>query len=632
MKEFLLLHVEKIALALCGALGAYLLYTSIMAEGYDKSAEAFDATTSQARNNVMRSQPTLDDLKSVDFEREAAKLKAPVDPSKYALPIPFRRPIELGMKFREQPQILRPDQVQVLANAGLIPIVEREARTKGDAKVFQALLAQPYPAEMIWYWGNEDLRETLGIVKKPDDNKEGSSGGRRPAPRDRRADARGDESPQAVRSARWVEVVAEFPHVEQLREYIGAVKESAREAGLRYALAEIQRCELTESLEFSEFKTIAWSRQFDLFESAARLDDPSKIAEMPVVPGLVMRVPERALLEREGGRGGGGAPDRFWQMSPSLEPENLRNQTAYEDWKPEELDLKIDKKTAPAPPRRTTTATPATRPSPVGARSTGGAFNNSNDVEFAWMRAWDFTVQPGRRYQYRIRAVVFNPNYKREDVVDPDYSVAELLEGPWSKPSQEIYVEPNTIWYVAEKQTIRPNQVGVTIHAWSDRMANYIPVELPQQTTGQVVGRVGARTVKFATFDPESNKPVVKEETIDGESLNTREILLDVTPGDVRANVSGGAVAIQLPGEDRRNIEWNQAIRPPRDVVVMNEYGDLIRRSELADAGDDERKRREGEYRRVLDLAQRGADGRSSNQPRDGEKGEKGGLLNPLDP
>ena len=145
------------------------------------------------------------------------------------------------------------------------------------------------------------MRETLGIVKKPDDNKEGSSGGRRPAPRDRRADARGDESPQAVRSARWVEVVAEFPHVEQIREYIGAVKESAREAGLRYALAEIQRCELTESLEFSEFKTIAWSRQFDLFESAARLDDPSKIADMPVVPGLVMRVPERALLEREGG-------------------------------------------------------------------------------------------------------------------------------------------------------------------------------------------------------------------------------------------------------------------------------------------------------------------------------------------
>ena len=32
------------------------------------------------------------------------------------------------------------------------------------------------------------------------------------------------------------------------------------------------------------------------------------------------------------------------------------------------------------------------------------------------IRAFDFTVEPDTTYRYRVRIVVFNPNYNREDV------------------------------------------------------------------------------------------------------------------------------------------------------------------------------------------------------------------------
>src|SRR5690606_29162394 len=48
-------------------------------------------------------------------------------------------------------------------------------------------------------------------------------------------------------------------------------------------------------------------------------------------------------------------------------------------------------------------------------------FNNRFQVKDAMIRFWDFTVIPGRRYQYRVRVRVFNPNYKRDDVSDPAF-------------------------------------------------------------------------------------------------------------------------------------------------------------------------------------------------------------------
>ena len=49
------------------------------------------------------------------------------------------------------------------------------------------------------------------------------------------------------------------------------------------------------------------------------------------------------------------------------------------------------------------------------------------------IRAFDFTVREDASYRYRVRIVVHNPNFGREDVNHDVNTKAEELRGPWSE-------------------------------------------------------------------------------------------------------------------------------------------------------------------------------------------------------
>ena len=66
------------------------------------------------------------------------------------------------------------------------------------------------------------------------------------------------------------------------------------------------------------------------------------------------------------------------------------------------------------------------------------------------IRALDFTVEPDTTYRYRVRIVVFNPNYKREDVT-PNAKLTntkEELHGPWSAETDMVTMPPDVMPYV----------------------------------------------------------------------------------------------------------------------------------------------------------------------------------------
>ena len=64
------------------------------------------------------------------------------------------------------------------------------------------------------------------------------------------------------------------------------------------------------------------------------------------------------------------------------------------------------------------------------------------DEKKVMIRAFDFTVAPDTSYRYRVRIVVFNPNYKREDVNPGVDTKKKLMRGPWSEPTDEVQCPP----------------------------------------------------------------------------------------------------------------------------------------------------------------------------------------------
>ena len=80
-----------------------------------------------------------------------------------------------------------------------------------------------------------------------------------------------------------------------------------------------------------------------------------------------------------------------------------------------------------------------------GACSLPGNVGNATQVplvDYKLFRCFDFSVQPGRTYRYRVRLVLNNPNYN----VGAQYLAnAALAKGatrpsPWSDPSSEVNV------------------------------------------------------------------------------------------------------------------------------------------------------------------------------------------------
>lgn len=101
--------------------------------------------------------------------------------------------------------------------------------------------------------------------------------------------------------------------------------------------------------------------------------------------------------------------------------------------------------TAPGQPSAVATG-PTTPGSPgVGPTGPGRTVAGTTpriEVKYQLFRFFDFTVEPGKQYVYRVQLVLFNPNYR----LDPQYlERPELAEQPWletqwSDPTDPVWV------------------------------------------------------------------------------------------------------------------------------------------------------------------------------------------------
>jgi len=383
---------------------------------------------------------------------------------------------------------------------------------------------------------------------------------------------------------RFVEICATFPHNQQIVEYVKALRERARDVKLQYALVDVERQELTSNFTWTEFKAIPIKEQFDYVASAIGIEVEGSRA---LIPGLAMNVPLMDVRQREYLH---QQPDKFpmyektevaqytmEEMDPvRAENERIRKEREERMRNPQ---YKRSEKKKDAESEKKFLATAKGNINlgfndPNKQKETAGKGNNRWEVKTALIRYWDFTVEPGRKYRYRLRVKVFNPNYKRTDVADPELASRVLLTGPWSPVSDEVFVDFDNHWYVAEQKrsTLRSNEMTLEVHHWYRGMGQWLVTTFPQRI-GQFVGLTDrAKPIKVAYWND-----VVHE-------WEPRELKMEnFDSGNLLVGLSSGNETYDVYGQER-------GIPVPREAVALNPFGDLVRHEEQSDKADDIRK------------------------------------------
>lgn len=110
-------------------------------------------------------------------------------------------------------------------------------------------------------------------------------------------------------------------------------------------------------------------------------------------------------------------------------------------------------------------------------------------------RYFDFTVEPGQAYRYRVKLVFDNPNYQtgvtREEVDDESVIQGEFRESAWSEPTPVVYVPEDTQMFVTKTlQSTKPGRSGATfeIFQWHRKLGTIIQDKSMQCYFGEFVG------------------------------------------------------------------------------------------------------------------------------------------------
>lgn len=203
------------------------------------------------------------------------------------------------------------------------------------------------------------------------------------------------------------------------------------------------------------------------------------------------------------------------------------------------------------------------------------------EADTIMIRSLDFTAQPDTTYRYRVRVVVFNPNYGREDVAyGVDTKVADLL-GPWSEPTDEVTMPADVTAYAMQKAPFTENSkrkdlVNFQVARWNPEDGVTVIRNLTYGP-GEVVGEPAMSRIPSSDGTQPANK------TID---FNSHHIVLDEAGGPQPINQVGATGA---------------PLDTPVVSLMLRPDGSVMLRDQSGDATDPVRKDISENYKRELD-------------------------------
>jgi hypothetical protein len=525
IKTFFLEHGEKLALGVVGVVFLMFVWGAIKRETLDadKQPDRLEAKANEVRTHVESSQfdAKREGLAVVDYLARAKR--DPIDPGVFSLPTPIN-PIVIEQKAsRDDPKLLAIEELRAVGAYGTFALTNPAAA--GGAP------GAPPPR------GN-------------------AAGERRPA----RAVGRGNAGYQCkpesdLKSRGFVVITGLIPVHKQAQAYaevfqyaLGGDSNRDKPNYLAYVL---ERAEINPAAPDNlDWKEVNPPERFD-----AKFE-----ATMPDV--VHQEYIDTKLTE---------------QLGPLL----------YEAWgasvvhRPQ-IPLK-DEAAAPGAPRvqeappsgpvaaqdnpafRSAARPEANVPGSAAARAaqTAAAANASPTVlEYRLLRAFDFTVDPAKRYRYRVKAVLANPNHG---------VAVKYLKNPAAKQAEYVYTAPSN----ATPVVAIPDGYGVLAATPTEKIRSSDPDAQmvvtainPDKGTEAAAKFTAARGsvanlsgVKTNVFDPRDNMI----ETVESANLHAGIVILDIR---------GGQVASKKSTSD---------VLGPVEVLVVDSKGNLTVRSDLDD-------------------------------------------------
>lgn len=386
---------------------------------------------------------------------------------------------------------------------------------------------------------------------------------------------------------------------------------------LEYAMIDVERSEMLPNFTWSEFKSVPIKEQFDYVMSAIGHE---KETSASLVRGLAMNVPLLDVQQREYLHTKFPIyekPEQAMYTKSELDPagEEAREADRVKREKMRNPNYKAKKK------EKTEEDEKKYLPDLKGTANLGfndpgkkqdGKIRNRYELKTALVRYWDFTVEPGRKYKYRTRVKVFNPNYKRTDVAEAEAASRVLLVGPWSEVSDEVFVDFDNHWYVAKERssTRKSNELSIEVHHWYRGMGEWLVSTFPQRV-GQFVGLTEKpKPLKVLKWNDMIHEYEVKELKMDAE-FDTSNLLVGLSYGNDEYDLFGST----------------RTVPAPKEAVALNPFGDLVRHEEDFDEKDDVRKSVKENFEGMVKTiaAATGEDKKDEKEdPTKGGKGKRG--------
>jgi hypothetical protein len=180
------------------------------------------------------------------------------------------------------------------------------------------------------------------------------------------------------------------------------------------------------------------------------------------------------------------------------------------------------------------------------------------------IRALDFTAEPDSTYRYRVRIVVFNPNYNHDDVNPGVDKKSKELRGPWSQETDEVTMPADVTPYAIG--TLPPNnpksdtKVRFQVVRFNPADGVTVPSNF-ESSAGEIIGDPRTRDIPVADGSGKKSKLI---------DFGTRQIVLNVAGGGYQQLPKG------LVGTPVEKPALAVLLRPDGSVAVHKEADDVL--------------------------------------------------------
>lgn len=407
-KEFLVQHGEKVALAIVIPVALFLMSLGFTYAPPTWTPTDLEQVATRAEDHITKIERTAADegVTIFDYDRLAQLIK-----------------LEGGIRTQ-------PYQTKTFWRPSLFP--ERQKRTAVSVLAVR------------------DLRVTSGIgaiatiPPQLDDSLLGGAGGTPPPMGGGMAGGIGSGglgggTAQHKDGKRWALVTGLIPIREQFDIYLAAFANATHTDPMRdtplYTIYNIERCEVTPSgngewQSLDAFSALMKTEVPKWQGMSPEVVDPTFIAARALLP---LAFPLPPVLNRDFGKEATHAPEIPLLVASVEEEQKLQNEM-MKKWKQKQDELISVGTLRSFNPY---TATSQGQPTVFVEEEEDAA-----QVDYYLFRYFDFTVEAGKTYRYRVQLIAANPNVGLAEVaVDNPAIVKEVdLTSPWSDPSNAVTV------------------------------------------------------------------------------------------------------------------------------------------------------------------------------------------------